>query len=399
MVSITCRTEYLTGRHHNSAAAAGLLTVTALVALVGLRVVGVGGMTTAAVVAGLLGCSMAIAAHGRLGRRGAVLLTVDDETVYFGDERRELVSYPLESLRSFAVGGPADVTSASTGRSHHLTVFGQKYLALTFARDVPKVGSHVDDDLDTDRWRVAIVEGDPAVTAIVDRLRAHAPERVSTRKQAAAADVARSTVSVSVGSAPEPEDDGPLPGGEPDVDLRRPRIADAGTEEAARRLWEESVRRHDEILRAYAGYELDSAMLLRYPAVTDVTVEQTQDFHHALDEAGALRTDAYPGDRGIADAYQQSVRRLRRAWIACEKHGRRVGTGYLDPADRNSLDTALKLYNHAAASSTPTEQASYYGRVRDIVSTMTDRGVLHPPQAALSELENVTRRALEAGPA
>ena len=202
-----------------------------------------------------------------------------------------------------------------------------------------------------------------------------------------------------MGSAPEPEDDGPLPGGEPDVDLRRPRIADAGTEEAARRLWEESVRRHDEILRAYAGYELDPAMLLRYPAVTDVTVEQTQDFHHALDEAGALRTDAYPGDRGIADAYQQSVRRLRRAWIACEKHGRRVGTGYLDPADRNSLDTALKLYNHAAASSTPTEQASYYGRVRDIVSTMTDRGVLHPPQAALSELESVTRRALEAGPA
>ncbi len=55
MVSITCRTEYLTGRHHNSAAAAGLLTVTALVALVGLRVAGVGGMTTAAVVAGLLG--------------------------------------------------------------------------------------------------------------------------------------------------------------------------------------------------------------------------------------------------------------------------------------------------------------------------------------------------------
>ena len=161
MVSITCRTEYLTGRHHNSAAAAGLLTVTALVALVGLRVAGVGGMTTAAVVAGLLGCSMAIAAHGRLGRRGAVLLTVDDETVYFGDERRELVSYPLESLRSFAVGGPVDETSASTGRSHHLTVFGQKYLALTFARDVPKVGSHVDDDLDTDRWRVAIVEGGP----------------------------------------------------------------------------------------------------------------------------------------------------------------------------------------------------------------------------------------------
>ncbi|MEO9328841.1 hypothetical protein [Gordonia aurantiaca] len=397
MVPVTCRAEYLTGRHHHSASAAWLLVVAALVTLVGLNVAGFDGMTIAMVVAALLGLSLCVAAYGRLGPRRAVLLTVDDDTVYFGNEDRTLEAYPLTALRSFAIGGPADETSPMTGdRARHLTVLGQKYLKLTFARDVPTVGSRPDEDLDTDLWRVAIVEGDPAAEVIVDRLRAHAPQRVSTTdKRAAPVTVDKAPVTVSVGS-PAPEPDPPRVDPAP-VDLHRPRIADAGTEEAARRLWEESTRRHDEILGAYATYELDPAMVLRYPAVTDVTVEQTQDFHHALDEATALRTDTYPGDRGVADAYQQAVRRLRRAWIACEKHGRRVGTDYLDPADQNSLETALKLYKHAEASNTPTEQATYYGRVRDIVSTMTDRGVLHPPEAAITELANVTRRALEAG--
>lgn len=382
----------------------------ALVALVGLNIAGVDGLVVSAVVAGLLAVSLAAAAYGRLGDRGAVLLTVDDDTVYFGDEDRTLVSYPLTALRSFAIGGPADDTSPMSGeRAQHLTVSGQKYLKLTFVRDQPRVGTRADEDLDSDFWRVAISEGDPAATAVIDRLRMHAPQRVSalksstqksstqknsTQKQAAPQQEAGAGrwEKASVPPDRDPADDENSP-----VDLRRPRIADAGSDEAAQRLWEEATRRHDEVLGVYGTYELDPALLLKYPAVTDVTVEQTQTFHLALDEATALRTDAYPGNRGRADAYQQSVAALRRAWIACEKHGRRIGAGYLEPADQDALGTALKLYNHAAASSTAAEQATYYGRVRDIVTTMTDRGVLHPPEAAVAELHAVTRRALEAG--
>ncbi|MDS1115047.1 hypothetical protein RD149_14855 [Gordonia westfalica] len=395
MIPVTCRTEYLTGRHHNSASAAWIAMMVALVALVGLNVAGVDGLVVSAVVTGLLAVSLAAAAYGRLGDRGAVLLTVDDDTVYFGDEDSTLVSYPLTALRSFAIGGPADDTSPMTGqRAQHLTVFGQKYLKLTFARDQPRVGTRTDEDLDSDFWRVAISEGDPAATAVIDRLRMHAPQRVSTQKQEAPQQEAGAGrwENASVPPDRDPADDENSP-----VDLRRPRIADAGSDEAAQRLWEEATRRHDEVLGVYGTYELDPALLLKYPAVTDVTVEQTQTFHLALDEATALRTDVYPGNRGRADAYQQSVAALRRAWIACEKHGRRIGAGYLEPADQDALGTALKLYNHAAASSTAAEQATYYGRVRDIVTTMTDRGVLHPPEAAVAELHAVTRRALEAG--
>ena len=115
-----------------------------------------------------------------------------------------------------------------------------------------------------------------------------------------------------------------------------------------------------------------------------------------LDEAATLRTEEYPGNRSLADAYQQAVVTLRRAWIACESHGKKVGTTYLEPADQTELDTALKLYNHAESSTTPAEQAAYYGRVRDIVTKLVDRGVLHPPKVQLAQLEGVTRRAIEA---
>ncbi|WP_439028971.1 hypothetical protein [Gordonia terrae] len=395
MVPVTCRTEYLSGRHHRSATSAWVLMLAGMVALVGLNIAGVSGLVTSAVVVAALAASLLSAAYGRLGDRGAVLLTVDDDTVYFGNEDRTLQAYPLASLVTVAVGGPSDSTSdMAGGRARHLTVAGQKYLKLTFAtqngKPVEAESIPVSDrsEAETEFWRVAVVDGDPAVAEILTRLRRHAPERVTTKKKSSA----------SAASRPRAE---ATPDAEP-VDLTRPpssgpRIVDAGSDEAAERLWEEATRRHDEILGAYGTYELDPAMLLRYPAVTDVTVEQTQTFHLALDEATALRTDEYPRNRSRADAYQQSVAALRRAWIACEKHGRRVGSTYLEQGDQDDLDRALKLYNHAAASSTPAEQATYYGRVRDIVSTMTDRGVLHPPEAAVAELQAVTRRALEAG--
>ncbi|OBG81253.1 hypothetical protein A5699_09065 [Mycobacterium sp. E802] len=348
VIPVTARTEYLTSRQRLSGITAGAMLGSGLIALVGLNYAGVSGLLTATVVAVLVTLGLGAVAYGRMSVPGAVLVTVAGDTVYLGDENHEIVSYPLSSLVSVGQGGPAEHT-ATDGR--RLTVRGQHYLTLTFAA---ADGRH-------DEWRIAAVRSDPAVTEIVERLEAALPAVQPT--------------------AP------PVSGA---------RIADAGTDEAAKRLWAEAARRHDDILGAYGAYELDPAMLLRYPAITDVTVEPTQTFHLALDEAQALRTEAYPGNRGLADAYQQAVVTLRRAWIACESHGMKVGTSYLEPADRTEMDTALKLYNHAASSTTPAEQATYYGRVREIVTKLVDRGVLHPPKGQLAQLEGVTRRAIEA---
>ncbi len=183
-----------------------------------------------AVVAGLLALSLFAAAYGRLGERGAVLLTVDDDTVYFGDEDRTLVSYPLTALRSFAIGGPADDTSPMAGqRAQHLTVFGQKYLKLTFAREQPRVGAGVDEDLDSDFWRVAIIEGDPAAAVVIDRLKQYAPQRVSTQKRSTQKSSTRPRAAaeqrekVSVASVP-PGHDASSDEHSP-VDLRRPPVS------------------------------------------------------------------------------------------------------------------------------------------------------------------------------
>ncbi|MGV9800725.1 hypothetical protein ACWDTP_22015 [Mycobacterium sp. NPDC003449] len=355
-VPVTARTEYLTERHRLGAVASLTALVAGMIALVGLNAAGLPGPFTAVVVAGFVIVALGAVTYGRLGAAGAVLITVDEDTVYLGHETHGIVGYPLASLIAVSQAGPAAETSA-TANGRHLTVRGQKYLTLTF-----------DPGTGTEEWRVAVVGSDPAAVEVLSRLKAALP-------------------GPDRGADAESVAEAPVPGA---------RIADAGSDEAAKRLWEEATRRHADILGSYGVYELDPAMLLRYPAITDVTVEPTQTFHVALDEAQALRTDAYPDNRGLADAYQQAVVALRRAWIACESHGRKVGTAYLEAADRTEMDTALKLYNHAASSTTPAEQATYYGRVRDIVTKLVDRGVLHPPKVQLAQLEGVTRRAIEA---
>lgn len=361
VVPVTARTEYLTGRHRMSAVASGAAVLTGMVALVALSYAEAPGLVTGIVAAILIAAGLAAGTFGRLEKRGAVRITVDADTVYLGDETHGIVSYPLSSLTAVSRAGPAGETAATTN-TRRLTVRGQNYLILTFA-----AGSDATNG--TDEWRVAVVGSDPAAAEILRRLRATLPDAEPDDIEAPAAP-----------STPNPTS----------------RIADAGTDEAAKRLWEEASRRHNEILSAYGSYELDPTMMLRYPAITDVTVDATQIFHVALDEAATLRTEDYPGNRSLADAYQQAVVTLRRAWIACKSHGKKVGTTYLEPADQTELDTALKLYNHAESSTTPAEQAAYYGRVRDIVTKLVDRGVLHPPKVQLAQLEGVTRRAIEA---
>lgn len=351
-VPVTARTEYLTRRHRWSALAAGAVLASGLIALTGLNYAGASGALTGSVVAVLITVGLAAVAYGRLGAPGAVQLTVDRDTVHFGDETHGVVSYQLASLVAMSQDGPASETLVDMD-IRRLMVRGQKYLTLTFATD----GGD-------DEWRVAVVGSDPAVTHIVSRI------------HAALSESPPGDVPSDVGSGA--------------------RIADAGTDEAAKRLWEYACQRHDDILGAYGAYELDPASLLRYPAITDVTAEPTQMFHVALDRAQALRTEAYPGNRSLADAYGQAVVALRRAWIACESYGKKVGTSYLEPADRTEMGTAAKLYNHAISGATPAEQAAYYGRVRDIITKLVERGVLHPPKVQLAQLEAVTRRAIEA---
>ncbi|GAB20048.1 hypothetical protein GOEFS_105_00590 [Gordonia effusa NBRC 100432] len=389
MDSVTCRTEYLTSRHEWGARGAWIALVAGLLAFVALKVVGVSGSTTALVVFGAVAVSLTIAAWGRLGARGAMLLAVNGETVTLGNEGKRLTSYPLSTLVSVSREGPASATSQS---GQNLTVAGLNYLVLEFSDGVTP-------DRSTDIWQIAVVETDPAATVLLDRLRpASASSPVNLAKPFtpdAYRDTSAPNTSRRASATPRVDLSRETSAAVSDTGYDDPRIANASSDEAAQRLWESATGRHDEILRAYGAYELQPEQMLRYPAVTDVTLEPVQDFHDALSDAQALRSESFPDEREVADDYQQSVRRLSRAWIACEANGRKLGTEYLGTDERDGLDTALKLVSHARGSATGEEEAAYYQRAHRIVVDLRDKGAIHLPAGAVAQLEASARRALK----
>ncbi|KQR98457.1 hypothetical protein ASG12_08395 [Williamsia sp. Leaf354] len=280
--TVTCRTEYRLRAHEVLARTAWVLVTVGAVALVVLRAVDVGSGTTIAVVlvcvAGGLGC----AGVGRGIPRPAVTVAADAESLYIGNEDVALHEIPLDRLLSVETDrGPATATSSMAGDdARRLTIAGHPYLQIEVARSGPDTDA-------VDRWQVAVVEGDPAAREVTERLRSAARPRPSR------------TVA--------------------DAEPRRrvARVADAGTDEAAMRLWEAATRVHDEVMAQYAPYELDTTLAQSAPEVTDVRRPQVQRFQEAMDAAEALRTDAWPGDRAYADRYQQAALALRDAWRDC----------------------------------------------------------------------------------
>ncbi|NDK88973.1 hypothetical protein GYA93_05175 [Gordonia desulfuricans] len=383
------RTEYETPQHRIAGIGAMLLAVAALVMLIVSSAVGVSGTTTAVTVGVLLSGSMLAGATARTMTRPAVVLGVDGTDVYLGDEQSGIVSRPLGSVVSASLGTASTTTTVGAGAvradPHDLLIRGMRWADIVFATPEPE------------GWRIAVAVGDPAAEAVLDVLRAAAPRRRKATAEPSPPSEPPGPPSEPPGPPADGTRGGPAAGTTENttIDDGAGPMAEAGSEDASRRLWEEATRRHDDVLGRYGWYELDPAMLLTYPAVIDVTLTHVQDFLVALEDANALRTDAYPGDRARADAYRQAVTTLRRTWTACEAEGRRLGAGYLDDPDRDSLRTALKLYRHAEGGSTSEEQAAYIGRVRDIVGGLVDRGAIHPTTGALEQLETVSRRMIE----
>ncbi|GAA1463098.1 hypothetical protein [Williamsia maris] len=284
-LSVTARTEYLGVGHRVAAATAVALLAVGVIALVILRAVGVDSALVVGVVAGAIAGSVAVAAIGRQLSRGAVILTVDDEWIYLGNEDVTIEEIAVRRLRSVVPGGAvATSTSSMRGSSaRRLTVKGCGYLQLEVARLDTAPGA----DEVVDRWQVAVMGSDPAAQEVAARLVALVPRRRVVETPAAAT--------------------GP----------RMARVADAGTDEAAQRLWEAATRMHDAVMSEYAPYELDTDLALRSPTVTDVTRPAVQRFQESMDAAEALRTDRFPDDRDYADRYQRSVFVLREAWHRC----------------------------------------------------------------------------------
>ncbi len=174
---------------------------------------------------------------------------------------------------------------------------------------------------------------------------------------------------------------------------RRPGPAPAALVDPRAR-WEQATQQHDGVLSAYGAYELDPAMLLRYPALWDLTAPAVIDFHDALELAGSLRTDEYPGPEA-AEEYLGAVAMLRSDWATADRYARSTGTGGLGDVDAGACRKALALLQHARGTSGP-ERATYLERVIGAMDTLAERGVVTAPAPMQQALRAEVRRAIEA---
>ncbi|MGV9798660.1 hypothetical protein ACWDTP_11455 [Mycobacterium sp. NPDC003449] len=301
----------------------------------------VGGLVTGSFTVGFVG--------PRAGRRTAVRLGLVDGQILIGTEGTEDTVRPLADLTDVVLSaGPSEDTRISPG-GEDLRVEGLRWVHLTFTDGVG--------------YRVAVVETDPVGAEILRRLERAVPAKPKAEP---------------VGR-PEPE---PRVSASPAADVR---------------LWEAARAVHRRVLSEYGAYELDPALYLRYPGVTDITRDPVMDFHTALEEAQALATDTYPGDGAYAGRYRKAADVLRRQWARCEREGKATGTSYLVEADRADLDTAAKLYNHAQATDQAGEKTSYLRKVQQIVVDLDGRGRVHLPRPVVAAIESQVRLALEPG--
>jgi hypothetical protein len=360
--ALVTRTEYPhpAVRIRKVVGASLLLAAVPLLAI--LVAAGVDPLVVMVLVGGAVSSAFALSLMGSLiAPRAAVRLGLVDGQILIGTEDTHDVVRQLSDLVDVDVSRDECAETRIAPAERDLRVRGTQYVQLTFR--------------DGTVHRVAILAADPVAGEIVQRLQDAVPKVPNihgTRK-------ARKT------EAPEPV-------------LNEPALNEPSASPAADvRLWEAARVVHRRVLSEYGAYELDPALFLRYPGVTDITRELVMDFHTALEDAQALATDTYPTDAGFAGHYRTAVDTLRRQWSRCERDGKATGTTYLASADRSDLDTAVKLYSHAQASEQPEEKASYLHKVQQIVVDLDGRGRVHLPRPVVAAIESQVRLALESG--
>lgn len=381
-LALISRTEYLDTQTRVRKGVCAALVLAAVPLLLVLVISGVAPQLVMLVVGGSLTGSVLFSIAGRMtGRRAAVRLALVDGQVLIGTEDSKDVVRPLADLVDVGLSADVSTETRIAPADRDLRVKGAHYLQLTFGDDAS--------------YHVAVLEADPVGAEILRRLRRAVPEKPRRYKPMRPAGPRGTSKDSATAQEPPPQ---PV---EPEVATAEPSVSPvAGTSAspaADLRLWEAARVVHRRVLSEYGTYELDPALYLRYPGVTDITRDHVMDFHTALEEAQALATDTYPGDAGFAGRYRAAVDALRRQWARCERDGKATGTSYLADDDRADLDTAAKLYNHAQATDQPGEKTSYLRKVQQIVVDLDGRGRVHLPRPVVAAIESQVRLALEPG--
>ncbi len=149
------------------------------------------------------------------------------------------------------------------------------------------------------------------------------------------------------------------------------------------------------VLRSeYAAYECDPLMVLRLPALADVTVPSTARFVDAFAEAQALETDTAPPAPHAA-AFVEAVDGAERAWVAAREAAGRIRDSNLTPVERAVVERVIKVLTVARESDSAAERQVAYGKARSELARLGQ--ALRLPLAAQAAIDGAARGALPGG--
>lgn len=155
---------------------------------------------------------------------------------------------------------------------------------------------------------------------------------------------------------------------------------------------QELMNRHDALLAEWGDYQLDLEKLIRYPALTDMSVAEVQSMHKAMIQADSLRPRAADEATLDEDAYRQSVVDFEVAWRIALNVAKKQSWSKLTDAERKNLSDAQRLLNLALnEASSPQERQVAYKQMMRLLE-----GIVVVPNSTLGQIEARVLLELEA---
>ena len=172
---------------------------------------------------------------------------------------------------------------------------------------------------------------------------------------------------------------------------RRGRKLDAA---ARARAWRELHARCDALMVRWSRYETDVALMIDYPIMTDYSDPVIREVLKAMQ---AIRSAEADGDHGdpARSPLRKAVDRFEVAFLAAERHARRLGQTRLSAQERGRLSAARAALNIILdPGAPPSEVEAAYRSLRSSL-----RGILDLPPQVTASLEARARPARPLDPA
>lgn len=148
---------------------------------------------------------------------------------------------------------------------------------------------------------------------------------------------------------------------------------------------ERLVNRYHSVKTEWSTYELDLLKVLEYPAVTDMSIPATGEFHKALHLAEFLVPDSPTSalSQENLERLEKSVLDLEHKFKAMLYEAKRLKWSSYSPKEQSSLRTAQNLLSIAtnSASSTNERQVAYKRLIKEL------EGIIVVPEKAMEEIE------------